>query len=216
VVSYLLISGIQHYLFCPRQWGLIHIEHQWAENSFTADGEVLHNRVHDSDSSFKRGELLSLTSLRISSEKLGIEGVCDVVEFRSSSDGAELFGRPGKWAVLPVEYKRGGMKRDECDVMQVAAQALCLEEMFKCKIERGAIYYGKTHRRDYFEIDDDLRGRLIMTVEEMHSYYDRHCTPKAYRTKKCSNCSLLDICIPSIFEEQSVSEYVKSHVKDIG
>ncbi len=158
--------------------------------------------------------MLSLASLRVSSEKLGIEGVCDVVEFRSASDGAELFGRSGKWTVLPVEYKRGGTKRDECDVMQVAAQAFCLEEMFGCRIVRGAVYYGKTHSRDYFEIGDDLRVRLIKTVEEMHSYYDRHCTPKAYRTKKCSNCSLFDICIPSIFEEQSVSEYVQSHVRD--
>lgn len=214
--SYLLISGIQHYLFCPRQWGLIHIEHQWAENSFTVEGDVLHSRVHDSDSSFKRGELLSLTSMRVSSERLGIEGVCDAVEFRSASDGVELFGRSGKWMVMPVEYKRGGTKRDECDIMQVVAQALCLEEMFGCRIERGAIYYGKTRSRDYFEIDDDLRKRLISTVEEMHRFYDRHCTPKARRTKKCSNCSLLDICIPSIFEDQSVSEYVQSHIKDSG
>ncbi len=158
--------------------------------------------------------MLSLASLRVSSNELGIEGVCDAVEFRSASDGVELFGRPGKWKIMPVEYKRGGTKRDECDIMQVAAQALCLEEMFGGRIETGAVYYAKTHSRDYFEIDDGLRSRLIKTLKEMHSYYDRHITPKAHRTKKCTNCSLLDICIPSIFEEQSVSEYVQNHIKD--
>lgn len=214
--SKLLISGIQHYLFCPRQWGLIHIEQQWAENSMTAEGEVLHSRVHDSDSSFKRGELLSLTSLRVVSEALGIEGVCDAVEFRSAPDGVELFGRPGKWTILPVEYKRGEAKSNDSDIMQVAAQAVCLEEMFGCRIEKGAVYYGKTHSRAYFEIDEGLRNKLINTVEEMHKYYDRRCTPKAHRTKKCCNCSLLDICLPEIFGEQNVMDYVWSHIKDGG
>lgn len=214
--SKLLISGIQHYLFCPRQWGLIHIEQQWAENSMTAEGEVLHSRVHDSDSSFKRGELLVLTSLHVSSEKLGIEGVCDAVEFRSTSDGVELFGRPGRWTILPVEYKRGEVKSNNSDIMQVVAQTICLEEMFGYRIEKGAVYYGKTHSREYFEIDECLRNKLINTVDEMHKYYDRWCTPKAHRTKKCYNCSLLDVCLPEIFEEQSVMDYVRSHIRNGG
>lgn len=212
--SYLLISGIQHFLFCPRQWGLIHIEQQWAENFLTASGEVMHNRVHDSDSSFKRGELLSLTSLRVFSDKLKIEGVCDAVEFRSEKDGIELFGRPGKWSVMPVEYKRGESKPDESDIMQVVAQALCLEEMFGCTIIRCAIYYGRTHSREYVHIDENMRCRLIKTLNNMHKYYDGHLTPKANRNKKCSSCSLIDICVPSIFEEKSVSAYIQSHIEE--
>lgn len=212
--SYLLISGIQHYLFCPRQWGLIHIEQQWVENFLTASGEVMHNRVHDSNSSFKRGDLLSLTSLKISSDRMRIEGVCDAVEFRSDVNGVELFGRPGKWSVMPVEYKRGESKPDESDIMQVAAQALCLEEMFGCRITKCAIYYGRTHSREFVRLDEDMRNRLLKILDEMHRYYDRHITPKARKSRKCSGCSLIDICLPMIFEEQSVSKYIQSHIEE--
>ena len=212
--SYLLISGIQHYLFCPRQWGLIHIEQQWADNFLTADGELVHSRVHDSDSSYKRGELLSLNSLHVSSERLGIEGVCDAVEFRLSEEGVELFGRPGKWTIMPVEYKRGESKPNDSDILQVVAQAVCLEEKLNCRIERGAIYYGKTHSRDYVDIDDRLRNKLEEIVGEMHRCYDRHYTPKACRSRKCSSCSLLDLCLPGIFEETSVSDYVQQHIRE--
>ena len=174
----------------------------------------MHSRVHDGGSSYKRGELLSLNSLRVSSESLRIEGVCDAVEFRSSSDGVELFGRPGKWSLMQVEYKRGESKPDDSDILQVVAQTVCLEEMFNCRIDRASIYYGKTHSRDYIQIDDAIRNKLVKVVEEMHRYYDRHCTPKAVKSRKCSSCSLVDICVPEIFEEQSASEYIQIHVKD--
>jgi CRISPR-associated exonuclease Cas4 len=214
VESYLLISGIQHFLFCPRQWGLIHIEQQWAENFFTAEGEVLHNRVHDRDSSYKRGEFLSLNSLKVSSDTLKIEGVCDAVEFHASEEGVELFGRPGRWTILPIEYKRGATKPDDSDVFQVVAQAVCLEEKFCCSIEKCAIYYGKTHSREYVIITDEVRNKLRKTVEEMHRYYNTHTTPKAYKTRKCNACSLMDICIPSIFREETAFEYIQSYMKE--
>lgn len=214
--SYLLISGIQHYLFCPRQWGLIHIEQQWAENYFTASGEIMHNRVHDSDSSYKRKELLSLMSLRVFSDKLKIEGVCDAVEFRSDENGVELFGRPGRWSIMPVEYKRGESKADQSDILQVVAQATCLEEMFGCRIEKCAIYYGKTHSRDYVQLDSSIREKLIKTLDEMHKFYDRHITPKTQKNSKCKSCSLIDICVPSLFDEQGhrVAEYIQAHIED--
>ncbi len=212
--SYLLISGIQHYLFCPRQWGLIHIEQQWAENFFTADGKVLHDRVHDRDASYKRGDVLSVNSLTVSSDVLKIEGVCDAVEFHSAEAGIELFGRCGRWTILPIEYKRGESKPNDSDVLQVVAQAVCLEEKFCCSIERCAIYYGKTHSREYVIITDELRNKLRKTVEEMHRYYNTCTTPKAYKTRKCNTCSLLDICVPSIFDKETVSEYIQSHIKE--
>jgi CRISPR-associated exonuclease Cas4 len=214
VESYLLISGIQHFLYCARQWGLIHIEQQWAENFFTADGEVLHDRVHDRDSSYKRGELLSLNSLRVSSDTLKIEGICDAVEFHASEEGVELFGRSGRWTILPIEYKRGTSKLDDSDILQVVAQAVCLEEKFSCSIEKCAIYYGKTHSREYVLITNEIRNKLRSTVEEMHRYYNTHTTPTAYKTRKCNSCSLLDICVPSIFEKETASEYIQSHIKE--
>lgn len=212
--SYLLISGLQHFIFCPRQWGLIHIEQQWAENFFTAEGKVLHDRVHDRDSSYKRGDVLSLNSLNVSSDVLKIEGVCDAVEFHAAEDGIELFGRAGRWAILPIEYKRGESKANDSDILQVVAQAVCLEEKFCCSIEKCAIYYGKTHSREYVIITDEIRNKLRNTVEEMHRYYNAHTTPPAFKTRKCNTCSLLDICVPSIFEEGTVVEYIKRHIKE--
>lgn len=213
--TYLLISGIQHFVFCPRQWALIHVEQQWNDNYFTSDGEIMHERVHDNNSSFKRGELLQLNSLHVKSDLLKIEGVCDAVEFKFCKDGIELHGRIGKWSILPIEYKRGKTKVDDSDILQVVAQTICLEEMFCCSIKKCAIYYGKTHSRDYVDITDDLRNRLITMVSEMHKYYDRHYTPKGIQTEKCKSCSLVDICLPNLFIlKQSVKDYIKKHIEE--
>ena len=140
--------------------------------------------------------------------------MCDAVEFHSDPNGVELFGRTGKWSIMPVEYKRGESKPDESDIMQVIAQGLCLEEMFGCKVTKCAIFYGKNHSRDYVLMDENIKGRFLESLRDMHKYFDRHITPKAYKSKKCLCCSLADICVPSIFEEQSVSGYIQSHIKD--
>lgn len=213
--SYLLISGIQHYLFCPRQWGLIHLEQQWAENQLTAEGEEMHSRVHDSNSSYKKGELLSLNAMHVFSRKLQIEGCCDVVEFHQSDTGIELFGRSGLWTIMPIEYKHGISKDNDSDVLQIVAQAICLEEMFNCQIDRCALFYGKTHSREYIELNDNVRNRLNKVIEEMQQLFTRHSTPHAYKSKKCSSCSLFDICVPTIFEKETVSDYIKEHIKEI-
>mgnify|MGYP004554867675 CR=1 FL=1 len=213
--TYLLISGIQHFVFCPRQWALIHIEQQWNDNYFTSDGEVMHERVHDDNSSFKRGELLQVNSLHVKNDVLKIEGVCDAVEFRSCDNGVELYGRHGHWSILPIEYKRGKTKANDSDILQVVAQAICLEEMFCCTIEKCAIYYGKTHSRDYITITDSLRNRLASIIFDMHKYYNQHYTPKGVKTEKCNSCSLCDFCVPDLFSlKKNVNEYIKEHIKE--
>lgn len=207
--EYLLLSGIQHFVFCRRQWALIHIEQQWEENLRTVDGSIMHRNVHDSGFNEKRGELITARSMSVSSSRLGISGECDVVEFRRSPNGTELFGREGKYSVTPIEYKRGEPKENESDIMQLAAQAMCLEDMLCCRIDFGYLFYGEIRRRVKVEISDDLRKRTEDVISEMHSLYRRRHTPKVKRTRSCNACSLKNICLPAICGNKKASDYVK-------
>lgn len=207
--EYLLLSGIQHFCFCRRQWALIHIEQQWDENYRTVDGRIMHQNVHDSSFHEKRGDTIITRAMAVSSSRLGISGECDAVEFKKSSNGISIFGFDGKFDVIPVEYKRGEPKEDESDIMQLMAQALCLEEMLCCNIPFGYMYYGETHHRLKIIFDDELRKRTENAIEEMHKLYNRKSTPKVKRTKACNACSLKNICLPVICGKLSAEEYVR-------
>ena len=127
--DYLQLSGIEHFLFCRRQWALIHIEKQWSENELTTDGDIFHKRVHDRDQTEMRGDVLTIRGMSIKSGKIGISGSCDAVEFLRDDNGIELSGRTGRWQVCPIEYKRGRFDISEADSAQLCAEAMCLEEM---------------------------------------------------------------------------------------
>lgn len=143
--DFLQISGIQHFMFCRRQWALIHIEGLWAENLRTVNGEIFHERAHDPSLSEKRGDMITVRALRVFSSELGISGECDVVEFRRDDEnGAKLRGRDGRWIPTPIEYKSGSSKAGEADRLQLCAQAMCLEEMLGVEIELGYMFYGET------------------------------------------------------------------------
>lgn len=211
--DYLMISGIQHFVFCRRQWALIHIEQQWEENFRTTDGRIMHRNVHDSGFNETRGDLITARAMAVSSAELGLSGECDVVEFRRCSDGVELFGRSGRYSVTPVEYKRGEPKTDLSDSMQLCAQAMCLEEMLCCEIPAGYLFYGETRHRFRVEFDEELRGKVRTAAEEMHRLYSQRYTPKVKRTKSCNACSLKDICLPAICGGKKASEYVAEYLK---
>ena len=207
--EYLLLSGIQHFVFCRRQWALIHIEQQWEENYRTVDGNIMHGNVHDSGFHEKRGDLITAGAMAVSSSRLGISGECDAVEFRKSENGTELFGLAGKYSVTPIEYKRGEPKEDESDIMQLTAQAMCLEDMLCCKIPFGYLFYGETRRRVKVEFTDELRVRTEKIIREMHELYSRSHSPKVKRTKACNACSLKNICLPVICGERKASDYMR-------
>ncbi|MBR0336853.1 MAG: Dna2/Cas4 domain-containing protein, partial [Ruminococcus sp.] len=97
----LSISGIQHFVYCRRQWALIHIEQQWEENVLTVSGELMHQNAHDSRSTEKRGNLLVSRGMAVTSRALGLTGVCDVVEFHKSDEGALLHGQEGYYRIVP-------------------------------------------------------------------------------------------------------------------
>jgi len=210
--DYLPLSGIQHFAFCRRQWALIHIEGLWDENRLTAEGRLLHEKAHDPFFTEKRGDVIVTRDMAVHSAELGASGKCDVVEFsRDGARGAELFGRQGRWMPLIVEYKRGRSKIDDCDRLQLAAQAVCLEEMLSCpKIERSCLFYAETRRREPVELTDDLRGAVRDMFAEMHKFYDRRYTPRVKPTKSCGRCSLNSVCLPGLLKNRNVAQYIES------
>ena len=207
--DYLLLSGIQHFLFCRRQWALIHIEQHWADNYHTADGMVMHKNVHNNNFRSARGNIITIRALRVHSSKLGISGECDAVEFHSDENGISLSKTEGLWKPYPVEYKRGSSKNGIYDKAQLCAQAMCLEEMLCCSINEGAIYYGETRRRESILFTEDLREKVYQACIEMHQLYEKGYTPKAKMKKGCNACSLKEICVPQLMCTQSVDDYIK-------
>lgn len=212
--DYLMLSGIQHFCFCKRQWALIHIEQQWSDNLLTVEGDILHKNVHDNEFDEKRGDKIVVRGMAINSAELGVSGVCDVVEFMRSEDGVSIFGREGKYKVIPVEYKRGKPKENDADRLQLAAQAICLEEMLCCKIEKGFLYYGEIRRREEIVFDDEIRQKTVSMIKEMHGYFERGYTPKTKRTKSCNACSLKDICLPGLQKNISAGEYIRERLDE--
>lgn len=211
--DYLMLSGIQHFAFCRRQWAMIHIEQQWAENYRTTAGELMHKKAHDDASFEKRGDLLIIRGMRISSRNLGLSGQCDVVEFHQDENGVSLFGYDGKWKPIPVEYKRGTPKENNADELQLCAQAMCLEEMLQVYVQDGYLYYGENRRRSHVDFTDSLREEVRNAAKEMHELFQRGYTPNVKPTKKCKACSLENLCLPKLQKTVKVREYIEKGIK---
>lgn len=212
--DFLLLSGLQHFAFCRRQWALIHIEQQWAENLRTTDGKILHEKAHDGSQRERRGDMLITRGLRIHSASLGVSGACDVVEFHRTADGITLPGEDGLWQPYPVEYKRGTKKENDADRLQLCGQAMCLEEMLCCAIPEGALYYGENRRREVVAFSEELRGQVCSCLSEMHELYRRSRTPKVKPTKSCNACSLRELCLPQLTRRKSVHSYLRENLED--
>lgn len=198
----ILLSALQHYLYCPRQCALIHVERQWTENQFTAEGQLLHQRT-DLSSGERRHGVRTVTALPIANERLGITGVADVVEFHD--------GRP-----YPVEYKRGRPKSHRADEVQLCAQAMCLEAMFDTTVPEGALFYGRTRRRQIVVFDDALRGLVIDVITSVREMIEHGITPPPeYQSKRCDSCSLIELCQPKRLEKAiNVDAWLARQLKD--
>ncbi len=208
-----MLSGIQHFAFCRRQWAMIHIEQQWAENYRTTAGELMHRKAHDEGSFEKRGDLLIVRGLRIVSRELGLSGQCDVVEFHENEKGIAVFGYDGKWDLVPIEYKHGSPKENNADELQLCAQAVCLEEMFQTDVPEGFLYYGEKRRRSLVKFTDDLRFEVKKMADEMHALFQRGHTPNVKPTKQCKACSLENLCVPRLQKSIRVREYIEQGIK---
>ncbi|MCL6548180.1 MAG: CRISPR-associated protein Cas4 [Alicyclobacillus sp.] len=185
------ISALQHYSYCPRQCALIHVDQVWVDNSYTARGSWVHQRVDVEGVRSARGYRV-LTALPVWSEQLGLTGKCDVVEMR---DGVPY----------PVEFKIGAMRRRRArhDNIQLAAQALCLEEMFGVPVAEGAVFHVASHRRRRVEIGEELRQEVTSLVQLVRDMLHRGEIPPPVRDRRCEACSLRPVCLPEIPENSS-------------
>lgn len=211
----LMLSGIQHYMFCPRQWALIHLEQQWNENRLTMEGQLLHSNADNPEYRQKNGNTITLRSVRIASKRLGLYGLTDAVELLPTSDGESGIrckAYPGLWRPFPIEYKRGRPKHTPVDEVQLAAQAMCLEEMYGIDIDYGALFYGETRHREVISINSQLREQVIVNAEQMHKIIQTGDLPKASKGKYCKNCSLVDLCMPNIESCSSANTYLKKYL----
>ena len=213
--DFLQLSGLQHFSFCRRQWALIHIENQWAENYRTVDGALMHERAHDRSLEESRGDLLIQRGVSVYSAELGVSGQCDILEYRRGTEGIPLPNRDGLWQPYPVEYKRGKLKDTDADALQLCGQAMCLEHMLCCDIPEGALYYGEIRRRERVAFTPALRSQVQELLLQMHELYRRGYTPKVKPTKSCNACSLKNLCLPRLLKSRSVSAYLKSAMEDM-
>ncbi len=212
--EYLMISGIQHYEFCKRQWALIHVEQQWEENVRTVEGQHIHKRADQPFLREKRKNKLVVRGMPIQSKSLKVNGICDVVEFIQDDKGVEIFGEKGKYIPVPVEYKRGKPKNHESDLLQLTAQAICLEEMLVCDVKIGFMFYNEVKQRIEVPITEKLKDRVKKVVSEMHEYYTKRYTPKVKTGKHCRSCSLQNICLPTLMNKRSVKSYIEGMINE--
>ncbi len=197
-VRIIMLSALQHYAYCPRQFALIHVEQAWAENFFTAHGNLLHERV-DSCEPEQRGNTRYERGVAVKSEKLHLIGKLDLLEIE---------GKPAT-KYFPVEYKRGKPKIEDWDKIQLCAQALCLEEMRDIKIDEGALWYWKVRKREPVVFDDALRNVTLAAIDGAHKILESAKTPvPTVIRKRCKACSLVDLCEPEIFRRDHSRAYI--------
>ena len=205
------ISALQHLEFCPRRCALIHLEGLWAENVQTAQGRLLHRRVHEAPSETVGGVRVA-RGLRLASRELGLFGVADVVEFHPVADeaagGVSLANVSGRWQPFPVEYKRGRRRSELSYLVQLCAQALCIEEMLQATVPAGALYHGKSRRRQEVSFDGELRERTKTRVREFHELIAAGKTPPPEKGPKCKYCSLAGMCLPHLLPTRSARGYL--------
>lgn len=194
----LMLSGIQHFAFCQRQWALVHIEQQWHDNHLTIEGEWLHRHVDNPFEMGRHGDIVHLNAVSVVSYRLGLYGVADLLELHQA-DGASntirVLKYPGDWLVCPIEYKHGRPKENDCDEVQLCAQAMCLEEMYGIRIDQGALYYLQTRRRTTVPFSDNLRQAVMAYADAMHEVFEQGKVPEGKYLPRCKSCSMSDHCM---------------------
>lgn len=197
------LSALQHYAFCPRQCALIHNEQVWSENFLTAQGQQLHQRVDHGLPESRKG-IRYERGVEVSAPSLGLTGKLDLVEIEIATG-----------VCFPVEYKRGKPKQDPIDLIQLCAQALCLEEMLGLPVSHGAIWYWQTRHRHQVEITEPLRKETLEVIEATRNLLNSGVTPKAKYAKKCQSCSLYDLCNPKLTFKDKSRDYVEAIYQEV-
>jgi CRISPR-associated exonuclease Cas4 len=212
----LRLSGIQHFMFCARQWALIHIEQVWADNKLTAEGSLFHTVVDNPFYRQKNDDKITLRGIKLASETLGLYGIADAIELLPTTVSENSITHPrytGLWTPHIVEYKHGSPKYNEVDEVQLTAQVICLEEMYNIHITEASLFYFETRRRERVVISPKLRELTLTLAESMHHIFKIGALPKPpQHLKQCRNCSLRDLCLPQLQRCPSVSNYLLNNL----
>lgn len=204
--DFVMLSALQHYVYCPRQCALIHLEQIWVESGLTAEGRLMHERADSGETSYRTGVRIA-RSVQLRSSVLGVSGVADVVEWHKREDGEQPF---------PVEYKRGKPKKHDADRIQLCAQAMCLEEMTGSNIPAGALFYGQTRHRHDVIFDQALRDKTVRAAEGVHQFFQSSKTPPAEPGPKCEECSLREQCLPEVTKSgRSAKTYLNNLIQTL-
>lgn len=196
------ISALEHYAYCPRQCALIHVEQTFLTNELTTNGHLLHRRVDEDHVFSSRGHKV-VTGLRVWSEKLGLIGRCDAVEWHGDIP-------------YPIEFKRGKARRSRAQQIQLCAQALCLEEMFNIPVREGAVFHIHSHRRSRLLIDDALRAETLEVIARVREMLQQNEVPPPVADRRCVHCSLRPVCLPQWTKLRSDAIVWKIIEQDLG
>jgi CRISPR-associated exonuclease Cas4 len=211
------LSGLAHMAFCERRWALIHLEQQWADNSFTVEGNQLHEKAHSQQVESRPGVLIRRT-VPLRSLRLGLTGQADILEFEPSTapEAVALPGHRGRWQAFPIEYKRSRDKAGSIAYrIQLCAQAMCLEEMLSTRIPSGAIYDAAKRRRQPVEFSHPVRKEVERLADAMHTLLRRGQTPPGILKPACKGCSMAETCLPGKLDAaSSVSSYLRRMCRD--
>jgi CRISPR-associated exonuclease Cas4 len=211
--DYLMLSGIQHFYYCKRQWCLIHVEQQWADNQWTAEGHLVHKKVDNPYIKEKRKNRFISRAVPVASSTLGFSGTLDVVEFTKDEKGIEIPRKRGKWLPTVVEFKRGKKKKDLRDIVQLVAQVICLEEKFNIEIPTSYLYYDQTNDKVKVEITKPLRKEVQETADEMHYLFKHGITLGPEYCKCDKGCSLYEISMPSLAKKsEKIKDYLEKNM----
>lgn len=206
------LSGLAHMAFCERRWALVHLEQQWADNRFTAEGNHLHEKAHSQQIESRPGVLIRRT-LPLHSFRLGVTGQADIVEFEPSAapHAIVLPGQRGRWQAFPIEYKRSRDKAGSIAYrIQLCAQAMCLEEMLSTKVPSGAVYDASQRRRQPVEFSQPVRNEVERLAAAMHTLLRTRRTPPAILKPACKGCSMAGTCLPGKLDAAtSISRYLQ-------
>ena len=196
------VSALQHWLYCPRQCGLIHLEQQFADNIHTARGQAVHRLVDTPGYEVRKGVRIE-RALPLWSDRLGLAGKADLVEFYP--DGA----------VFPVEFKHGRKRGRLADDLQLAAQAMCLEDMLGRPVPNGAIFHASSHRRREVAITPMLRATVVETAAAIRAMLDSGVLPAPVFDARCRECSLREICQPEALTARDRQSAQRLHLFDV-
>ncbi len=193
----ILLSALQHWAYCPRQCGLIHLEQAFEDNVHTARGQAVHHLVDEPGYEMKAGVKVE-RALPLWSDNLNLIGKADLVEFHPNG------------AVLPVEFKHGRKREKIHDDIQLAAQSICLEEMLGRPVPEGAIYHASSRRRRKVPITPELRRLVVDTADAIRAMLTSGKLPPPANDSRCKECSLKDICQPEAIASTRLQQALRS------